>query len=403
MEFIVPEVKIHNVKHKLDILARRAVKLGFKPLSYEVGEKFFVRGRYDKYGNFTEGALGKNAQARVKINVEGERPIIDGYRFLAKLELSDDGNLIVGFAGAEDVDHCFRNTDKRRCDHCNVKHARKYAFVIENIETGEQIQVGKSCLSDFFGRPVEQVVAYASVIERIEEIFEDDDDGFSVGGGGLVYHDGLDILEASAFAIRNWGFVRAGDGGLEDGYGGIKQSTADAVRALVGKDHGTLSKNLTDADRDVARKALEWIRGDDVDTSSNYIYSLRLILSGENPWVEDNKVNLVVSLVQSYLRHSVKKVQREASTSDYYGVVGKRYKGIAATVNRVIDCGENAYGPVVLIGFLGTDGNEFSWFTNSTRNLVVGDSVSLTGTVKKHNEYRGVKQTILTRCKVVDA
>lgn len=401
MEFIVPEVKIHNVQHKLDILARRAVKLGFTALSYEVGEKFFVRGEYDKYGNFTENSLGKNAQARMKINVQGERPIIDGYRFLAKLELSDEGNLIVGFAGAEDVDHRFRNSDKRLCNHCHVRHARKYAFVIQNIETGEQIQVGKSCLSDFFGRPVEQVIAYASVIERIKEIFEDD--GFSVGGGGPVYYDGLDILEASAFAIRNWGFVRAADGGLEDGYGGIRQSTGDAVRLLVGKDRDAYSEKLTDGDRDVARKALEWIQGDDVDTSSNYIYSLRLILSGEKPWVADSKVNLVVSLVQSYLRHSVKKVQREASTSDYYGVVGKRYKGIAATVNRVIDCGENAYGPVVLIGFLDTDGNEFSWFTNSTRNLVVGDSVSLTGTVKKHNEYRGVKQTILTRCKVVDA
>ena len=30
-----------------------------------------------------------------------------------------------------------------------------------------------------------------------------------------------------------------------------------------------------------------------------------------------------------------------------------------------------------------------------------GDKVILKGTIKEHNEYRGYKQTVLTRCKVV--
>jgi hypothetical protein len=31
----------------------------------------------------------------------------------------------------------------------------------------------------------------------------------------------------------------------------------------------------------------------------------------------------------------------------------------------------------------------------------MGDTVTITGTVKEHGEYKGVPQTVLTRCKVL--
>lgn len=43
-----------------------------------------------------------------------------------------------------------------------------------------------------------------------------------------------------------------------------------------------------------------------------------------------------------------------------------------------------------------------TWFTTSGKfyQLEEGTKVTLTGTVKKHEEYKGEKQTVLTRCKV---
>ncbi len=46
------------------------------------------------------------------------------------------------------------------------------------------------------------------------------------------------------------------------------------------------------------------------------------------------------------------------------------------------------------------DDNVFTWFASGYQNLKRGDRVSVRGTIKKHDEYQGTKQTILTRCKV---
>lgn len=41
----------------------------------------------------------------------------------------------------------------------------------------------------------------------------------------------------------------------------------------------------------------------------------------------------------------------------------------------------------------------FVWITGG-KCLSVGDVVAVTGTVRDHSEYKGVKQTNLTRCKL---
>ena len=44
------------------------------------------------------------------------------------------------------------------------------------------------------------------------------------------------------------------------------------------------------------------------------------------------------------------------------------------------------------------------WFASSAQEgLVIGNHVVLDGTVKKHDAYEGIKQTVLTRCTVTGA
>lgn len=57
------------------------------------------------------------------------------------------------------------------------------------------------------------------------------------------------------------------------------------------------------------------------------------------------------------------------------------------------------WGDTYLYKFLTADGNVFSWFS-SPRGLAQGDKVILTGTVKDHKEYKGIKETQLTRAKI---
>lgn len=58
------------------------------------------------------------------------------------------------------------------------------------------------------------------------------------------------------------------------------------------------------------------------------------------------------------------------------------------------------------------EGNTFTWKTANSINVPLGDyqykvaepgdKVKLTGTIKEHTEYKGEKQTVLTRCKTIE-
>jgi len=48
---------------------------------------------------------------------------------------------------------------------------------------------------------------------------------------------------------------------------------------------------------------------------------------------------------------------------------------------------------------IGEDGNVYTWKTGKFIDEEVSDML-ITGTVKAHTEFRGIKQTELTRCRV---
>ena len=51
--------------------------------------------------------------------------------------------------------------------------------------------------------------------------------------------------------------------------------------------------------------------------------------------------------------------------------------------------------------FADDNGNTFTWKTGKWLELDKGTQYTVKGTIKDHNEYKGDKQTVLTRCKVV--
>lgn len=89
-----------------------------------------------------------------------------------------------------------------------------------------------------------------------------------------------------------------------------------------------------------------------------------------------------------------------AGKSSYQGQVGERLRNIPVTV---ISCNTFAsnYGAKQVITFEDNFENVYVWFTTS-KQVDAGTNWLLTGTVKDHNTYKGVAQTILTRCSLVE-
>lgn len=86
------------------------------------------------------------------------------------------------------------------------------------------------------------------------------------------------------------------------------------------------------------------------------------------------------------------------STSVYYpGVEKERIRNITAKVDSIRGF-EGMYGYTSVYTFTSGD-YVFVWMTSKCDlGLAVGETVDLTGTIKKFDEYMGVNQTHLTRC-----
>ncbi len=89
------------------------------------------------------------------------------------------------------------------------------------------------------------------------------------------------------------------------------------------------------------------------------------------------------------------------SESEYIGEVKERMRDLRVTLTgaRAVS---SAYGTSILFTFE-YNKNILVWFTScppDEEDAVVGKEYLLTGTVKEHKEYKGVKQTYLNRCKL---
>lgn len=94
-----------------------------------------------------------------------------------------------------------------------------------------------------------------------------------------------------------------------------------------------------------------------------------------------------------------KEAARPESLSEYVGEIKERLRDISV-VYESRHTFEGFYGTSTVYTFK-LDENVLTWFTSGKgvpAGIEIGDFVLLTGTVKEHKEYNGVKQTILSRC-----
>ena len=98
------------------------------------------------------------------------------------------------------------------------------------------------------------------------------------------------------------------------------------------------------------------------------------------------------------INYAVDRLMYDESPSEFIGEVGQRITS-SLKINKAIPV-EGAYGTSTIHIMSDENDNVFVW-TTAAKTLTVDATYSVTGTIKEHKVYRGTKQTILTRCKVV--
>ena len=404
--FRINEMFMTELEKKLARIQKKCEKHGCAFTFEEIGEEFeTVKDKETEQEITTRFVL---------VKVEGTA-IVNGWEFVAGIDKTANGN-IIDKAPSCDVEVPRKYwTSALYCEHCQQRRARKHVYLVRNTETGEFKQVGRACLAEYTHGLSAELVADIMESKRACEEAEQSWDG-CCHGLSKHYEKSEDVLALAFGAVRSFGYAPSSE------VDSTKSKVCEYIICIRGDYHKcmrqyfwkvedemnahqismTNEKDLADA-----KKALEWLKEQEENT--DYMHNLKTAI-GE--YTEASRMGLLISLVPTYCKSIEREIERqkreaekakEAKESKHVGEVGKRYSFIIDSF-RILTSWHNDFGGyyggyVYIYKFTDADGNVFIWKTSTDLDdECIGKT--LTGTIKEHGEFNGVKQNNLTRCKL---
>lgn len=392
--------RLDEAKAALDKLIKKAQRYNNTDISYEVGERFLetktIVGEFETY---------KVQIEKVWINVFGDAPKYGDYEFMAHVEIGNDGNMIDSLPGVDNLDPKFRHSTGY-CDHCQTNRRRKDVYVVQDRSTGEQLQIGRTCLRDFMG-----VDDPAKIANRFASFAEMMSMGETYGGPNEPMFPVEQVLALTVTCVRLFGWCsramleRIGDPDLETTAFYVTRAMTPSI--MLDKSERALQKHIleasTDEDREKGREIMSHVR-ETMGDKTDYEHNLKTLFA-KDVIFGYKRLPLLVSAYAAWRRYTKAQEKKaaqkaQAAHSKWQGELKERLRGINVVMTDQRSIGFNDFGETYLIKFRDTEGNLYSWFTGRTIDADEGDAMVIDGTVKKHNEYNGTQETVLTRVKV---
>ena len=318
------------------------------------------------------------------------------------------------------------------CDKCHKKIGRNkylvFSKVGKEVETRDDLVVlGTSCAKDYFPFSIESYFGYLE--SAFEELGSYDEFSGSFGGCSSHYHtlsaiyyatlacsDNLNCYEKEGVTKGN---VLGWLNNLKmDKYTYYRDAYPIPSNPIPFEDVISWVKDMYDTDEFVS----------DFHTNARSVFFKTLDDGTREMRNEINEkymgiaVYAFFSAKQNHDKMVAKKIAEEERAKanakvEYYGAVGDKFE-LTLTFDKSFGF-EGAYGFTYIHLFHDDEGHQFKWSSSNGTYKVeydktadfggvehcefeVGHKYLMKGTVKAHNEYKGVKQTVITRCKVLD-
>ena len=325
------------------------------------------------------------------IEIENDPVRLGDYRLLAKIDFADGFPCIDAVPG-EEAPEWARETEATRCDHCGHKRHRNVAYIVRHAETGEVVQVGSACVKDFLGVTPARLLTWCNTFHNMDE---------SDFPYVEPHTDVEKFLATTAAVIRTYGWTSKA---MESETSG-RIATAYTVQEYL---HGTggSARELrdevgepTEHDIKLAGDVLKWL--DMLAEKTNLSdYEYNLVNLKDLAVVRMKRYGLMASAVAGYWRHvrftEEKKAKAAKAVSKHVGEIKERLNIKAEVLyTRFI---EGYWSTTTLVVLKDDAGNIFKWFATGSHEYDKGDVVEGKGTVKKHGEWNGIPETVLTRC-----
>ena len=324
------------------------------------------------------------------------------------------------------------------CDHCHSHRSRKETFVVED-KNGNTKQIGRQCLIKYLGFDGDRlfkILEWFSVAS--EEDYESDVDRYYCDNSiRMPFTVSLnEVIKTTIHWLNNHSWVSGKVAYDNDGL----TATSSDIRYImfpptdikgyeiwlkfIDDEIVSITPDLNALLNDKTKAVIDWAKN--IDPKGNeYMHNLRQLAVSEE--TSFKYWGFAVSMVSAYDREmgQVKKFEAKKATwssNDFIGEVKDRLDFVVkmSSWSRY----ETDWGTGTCITFETDDGNSLVWFSSSS--FVMGKKAEqlldnnemniymaqdkffeisrdrgfyfpITATVKSHKEYKGRKQTVLTR------
>lgn len=403
MLYDIPEQNVATLEKRLARLSARTVKAGNSPIT------FCRTGKFRDIPHATkEGVLVR----LIEVEVSTETPAYNGWQFLATICRTEEGNIVRAVPGYE-VPTEFRDGE-HRCDHCNTVRQRRDTYIVRHTD-GRTLRVGSTCVQDFLqhARPNQMTQAARLCFEAFEMATAARYASWLGGTMSETYrtdletylnHVAQEVLTSGRFITSKLAAERKWQATSRTAYNSMMnahdvvitpqaQELASMAREWVLVTYApALDTDSADFDpRDIV-DSLSTVRRDVNDFEHN------LLTVARSEAIEPRLMGIAAYIVEAYRRSLPRP---EEKTSAYVGTVGQRLRDLDVTFTKVVR--READGCTVMYDktfciMQDPAGNVLVWSASGLHDFELNTPYTLTGTVKRHTEYKNRKQTELNRC-----
>lgn len=358
-EFLINAKFKNQFEEKISKLNTKATKNGFPQYSYKFNQ-----------------AIEKDNEIFIPTIIFGVHSIkIEGWQFAATLQHIENDVLIFS---SSDIS-LPREFKESKCEHCNISRFRKQTYVLFNKDENKFIQVGSSCIKDFFnGKAPENIMKFTEYVSDIRSYITTIN---NIKTNSDIYFINKFLAYTSA-TIRDHGWVSKSKSDYET-------PTSNLVLNYL----KTNELQLTGFDYEKASDVIAWIsKLNEKDLENSYLHNLKVVY--DFGFVEPKTAGIAASMIVAF-ENSRPKLKE----SNYVGTIGNK-ETFSLNFQKSFEF-FSKFGAQYIHLFEDDDGNSFVWKTTKNLSLSKNQKCFVKGTIKNHSLYKEkYKQTELTRCKI---
>lgn len=371
--------RLEELKKVYNRFAKKANAVNLET-SLEIGEPYIKEIAVYEYDDVQhcQRKIGNMAVDVVDIDITYPDYKLGNYSVIAVIDHTfDENNNAIYPCGDFDIPVEYRH-GQGICEHCHTNHKRNKTILLKDI-SGKYKQVGTACLKEYTGISNISLVSAFGVVDSL--LNESDIHTGCYTGTSREYRKVRDYLACCIHEIRRNGYDRD-------------------IKEFAYNDKWY--SNSTESDYNMADKVIEYFTSHEF--SDNFLYNTSVHIK-KGYCRESGFIAYAYMAYQKELEKTEK--EKAKAVYEYFGNVKDKIEVnvTGKVLTSYTSCYGSIYNSVTTFVYQFTDNANHVFIWKTAKDIPLNDdgifNGVISGTIKEHSEFNGIKQTVLTRVKVI--